>query len=103
GRRVAHRHRRARPARARGPALRETDPEDREPMNTETRRVAVVGAHRIPFARANSTYAHASNQDMLTVVLDGLADRCSLHGERLREGGGGAGAHPRRDSALNRA
>ncbi|MEA2245530.1 MAG: hypothetical protein QOH46_59, partial [Solirubrobacteraceae bacterium] len=34
-------------------------------MNASPRRVAVVGADRIPFARSNSVYAHASNQDML--------------------------------------
>jgi len=30
-----------------------------------TRRVAVVGGNRIPFARSNTVYATASNQDML--------------------------------------
>jgi acetyl-CoA C-acetyltransferase len=59
-------------------------------MNTETRRVAVVGANRIPFARSNSAYAQASNQDMLTAALDGLVDRCGLQGERLGEVAGGA-------------
>src|SRR3954467_3470293 len=71
-------------------------------MNTQTRRVAVVGANRIPFARSNSRYAHASNQDMLTVVLDGLADRCSLHGERLGEVVGGAVLKHPRDRDLTR-
>ena len=59
-------------------------------MNTETRRVAVVGANRIPFARSNSAYSHASNQDMLTAALDGLIDRFGLQGERLGEVAGGA-------------
>src|ERR671932_1083980 len=71
-------------------------------MNTETRRVAVVVANRIPFARSNSTYAHASNQDILTVVLDGLADRCALHGERLGEVVGGAVLKHPRDRDLTR-
>jgi acetyl-CoA C-acetyltransferase len=71
-------------------------------MNTETRRVAVVGANRIPFARSNSTYAHASNQDMLTATLDGLAERCSLHGERLGEVVGGAVLKHPRDRDLTR-
>ena len=35
-----------------------------------TRRVAVVGGNRIPFARSNTVYATASNQDMLTSALD---------------------------------
>jgi acetyl-CoA C-acetyltransferase len=59
-------------------------------MNTETRRVAVVGANRIPFARSDSSYAHASNQDMLTAALDGLVDRFGLQGEVLGEVAGGA-------------
>jgi acetyl-CoA C-acetyltransferase len=59
-------------------------------MNTETRKVAIVGANRIPFARSDSAYAHASNQDMLTAALDGLIDRYGLQGERLGEVAGGA-------------
>jgi len=71
-------------------------------MNTTPRRVAVVAANRIPFARANSTYAHASNQDMLTVTLDGLVERASLHGERLGEVVGGAVLKHPRDRDLTR-
>ena len=37
-----------------------------------TRKAAIVGGNRIPFARSNSAYAQASNQDMLTATLDGL-------------------------------
>jgi acetyl-CoA C-acetyltransferase len=50
----------------------------------------VVGGNRIPFARSDSTYAHASNQDMLTAALDGLIDRFRLEGETLGEVAGGA-------------
>ncbi|MEA2320611.1 MAG: acetyl-CoA C-acetyltransferase [Solirubrobacteraceae bacterium] len=71
-------------------------------MNASPRRVAVVGADRIPFARSNSVYAHASNQDMLTVVLDGLADRFALQGERLGEVVGGAVLKHPRDRDLTR-
>jgi acetyl-CoA C-acetyltransferase len=59
-------------------------------MNPKTRRVAIVGGNRIPFARSDSTYAHASNQDMLTAALDGLVDRFGLEGETLGEVVGGA-------------
>ena len=48
-----------------------------------TRRVAILGGNRIPFARADGAYAHASNQDMFTAVLDGLADRFDLKGTKL--------------------
>jgi acetyl-CoA C-acetyltransferase len=71
-------------------------------MNSQTRRVAVVGANRIPFARSNSAYAHASNQDMLTATLDGLVERCSLEGERLGEIVGGAVLKHQRDRDLTR-
>jgi acetyl-CoA C-acetyltransferase len=59
-------------------------------MNSKTRRVAIVGGNRIPFARSDGAYAHASNQDMLTAALDGLIDRFGLEGERLGEVAGGA-------------
>jgi len=38
-------------------------------MQESTRRVAVIGGNRIPFARSNTVYAHASNQDMLTAAI----------------------------------
>ena len=54
------------------------------------RRVAVLGGNRIPFARSNTAYAHASNQDMLTAALEGLVRRFELTGEVLGEVVGGA-------------
>ena len=71
-------------------------------MNSKTRRVAVVGGNRIPFARSNSVYSHASNQDMLTAALDGLIDRFDLDGERLGEVAGGAVLKHSRDRDLTR-
>jgi acetyl-CoA C-acetyltransferase len=59
-------------------------------MNSKTRRVAVLGGNRIPFARSDGSYAHATNQDMLTAALDGLIDRFGLEGETLGEVAGGA-------------
>ncbi|MDH2416541.1 acetyl-CoA C-acetyltransferase [Nocardioides sp. CER19] len=55
-----------------------------------TRRVAVLGGNRIPFARSNGAYATASNQDMFTATLDGLVARFGLEGQRLGEVAGGA-------------
>jgi hypothetical protein len=66
------------------------------------RRVAVVGGNRIPFARSNSAYAHASNQDMLTAALNGLIERCNLKGKRLGEVVGGAVMKHSRDFNLVR-
>jgi acetyl-CoA C-acetyltransferase len=71
-------------------------------MNTQTRRVAVVGGNRMPFARSNTAYSKASNQDMLTAALDGLIDRYSLDGERLGEVVGGAVLKHSRDRDLTR-
>jgi acetyl-CoA C-acetyltransferase len=71
-------------------------------MNTTTRRVAVVGGNRIPFARSNSAYAHASNQDMLIAALDGLIERYDLAGERLGEVVAGAVLKHPRDRDLTR-
>ncbi|PXA84028.1 acetyl-CoA C-acetyltransferase [Caulobacter sp. D4A] len=66
------------------------------------RRVAVIGGRRIPFARSNTAYAEASNQDMLTAALQGLADRFDLHGLRLGEVAAGAVLKHSRDIALTR-
>jgi acetyl-CoA C-acetyltransferase len=71
-------------------------------MNAKTRPVAVVGGNRIPFARSNSKYAHATNQDMLTAALDGLVDRFGLAGERLGEVAGGAVLKHSHDRDLTR-
>ena len=67
-----------------------------------TRRAAVVGGNRIPFARANGPYANASNQDMLTAALDGLVARFGLQGERLGEVAAGAVLKHSRDFNLTR-
>ncbi|HEY1854494.1 MAG TPA: acetyl-CoA C-acetyltransferase [Solirubrobacterales bacterium] len=71
-------------------------------MNAKTRPVAVVGGNRIPFARSNSKYVHATNQDMLTAALDGLIDRFGLTGERLGEVAGGAVLKHSHDRDLTR-
>ncbi|UTW09375.1 acetyl-CoA C-acetyltransferase [Pseudomonas benzenivorans] len=69
---------------------------------SQPRRVAVVGGNRIPFARANSAYATASNQEMLTSALEGLIERFNLHGERLGEVVAGAVLKHARDFNLTR-
>ena len=38
-------------------------------MITSTRRVAVLGGNRIPFARSDGAYADASNQDMFLSLI----------------------------------
>lgn len=71
-------------------------------MTAGPRSVAVIGGNRIPFARSNSRYAKASNQDMFTAALDGLVSRFGLEGERLGEVVGGAVLKHSRDFNLIR-
>ena len=71
-------------------------------MQANTRRVAVIGGNRIPFARSNTAYATASNQDMLTAAIDGLVSRYGLEGERLGEVVAGAVLKHSRDFNLTR-
>jgi acetyl-CoA C-acetyltransferase len=52
-------------------------------MQAQTRRVAVIGGNRLPFARSNTVYADASNQEMLTAAIDGLVTRFGLEGVRV--------------------
>lgn len=66
------------------------------------RRVAILGGNRIPFARSNTVYSQASNQEMFTATLQGLVDRFNLHGERLGDVVGGAVMKHARDFNLVR-
>ncbi|TMK74280.1 MAG: acetyl-CoA C-acetyltransferase [Actinobacteria bacterium] len=63
---------------------------------------AVLGGNRIPFARRDREYAHASNQDMFTAALDGLVARFGLQGERLGEVAAGGVLKRSRDFNLTR-
>jgi acetyl-CoA C-acetyltransferase len=71
-------------------------------LSPQTRDVFVLAGNRIPFARSNSHYARASNQDMLTTALDGLVERAGLAGERLGEVAAGAVLKHARDFNLTR-
>src|SRR5680860_745759 len=85
------------------PARVATHSNRKAPRLTDSpRRVAVVGGNRIPFARSDSVYSRASNQDMLTTALDGLVQRFSLGGEVLGEVAGGAVLKHSRDRDLTR-
>ena len=55
-------------------------------MNTSTRRVAVIGGNRIPFARSNTAYADASNQEMLTAAHRRPGDPVRARGRAARRG-----------------
>jgi len=59
-------------------------------VDIQTRKVAVVGYNRIPFARQNTAYASVGNKDMMTASLEGLVKKYNLQGKRLGEAAGGA-------------
>jgi acetyl-CoA C-acetyltransferase len=71
-------------------------------MQKTTRRVAVLGGNRIPFARSNTVYANASNQEMLIAAIDGLVARFGLEGEHVGEVVAGAVLKHARDFNLTR-
>src|SRR5262245_42685287 len=59
-------------------------------MQQTLERAAVIGGIRIPFCRSNTLYADLSNLDMLTEVLNGLADKYQLQRAHIDELVGGA-------------
>lgn len=67
-----------------------------------TRKVAIVGYNRIPFARHNTAYAEAGNHDLMIAALNGLIDRYKLSGQRMGEVAGGAVVKHSSDSNLIR-
>jgi acetyl-CoA C-acetyltransferase len=71
-------------------------------MTSTSRRVAIVGGMRIPFARANTVYNEATNQDMLTAAFRGLVMKYELEGEKLGEVAAGAVIKHSRDWNLAR-
>ena len=71
-------------------------------VGTSTRRVAVIGGSRIPFARSNTVYSHRSNQDMLTAAFKGVVDEFQLHGETTGDVVAGAVLKHSRDFNLTR-
>ncbi|MCY4471747.1 MAG: acetyl-CoA C-acetyltransferase [Kistimonas sp.] len=71
-------------------------------MTKKIRRVAIIGGNRLPFARSNTAYSQASNQDLLTAALRGLVARFSLEGERLGEVVAGAVIKHPKDFNLTR-
>ena len=44
------------------------------------RRVAIVAANRIPFAKSNTAYFGVDNQTMLAAAIQGLVEKNKLKG-----------------------
>jgi acetyl-CoA C-acetyltransferase len=77
-------------------------PPDQDDPMTSLRRVAIVGSIRTPFCRSNTLLADQSNLDMLTAVIQGLADAYRLNGQHIDEVIGGAVVSHSRDWNLAR-
>ncbi len=71
-------------------------------VGSAVRRVAIVGGVRIPFARAHTAYARATNQDMLTAAFTGVVERFKLQGQRLGDVAAGAVIKHSKDYNLTR-
>jgi acetyl-CoA C-acetyltransferase len=71
-------------------------------VGSTVRRVAIIGGQRIPFARAYTAYATASNQDMLTAAFRSLVARFGLQGVRLGDVAAGAVIKHSKDYNLTR-
>lgn len=54
-------------------------------MRNAQKKVAVVGGVRIPFVKSQTAYAKATNQQMMTHVLERLVERFKLQGQQLGE------------------
>src|SRR5579862_363008 len=71
-------------------------------VGSAVRRVAIIGGVRIPFARAYTAYAKASNQDMLTAALRAVVEKFKLQGQRLGDVAAGAVIKHSKDYNLTR-
>src|SRR5687767_15283118 len=71
-------------------------------MANLSRRVAILGGARVPFARANGAYMELGNQAMLTAAMKAVVDRYDLKGQQLGEVAAGAVIKHSRDWNLAR-
>jgi acetyl-CoA C-acetyltransferase len=71
-------------------------------IGTSTRRVAIIGGVRTPFARSHTAYAGTDNQELLTASLRALVERFDLQGQRLGDVIGGAVIKHSKDYNLTR-
>ncbi|MFI4868755.1 MAG: acetyl-CoA C-acetyltransferase [Steroidobacterales bacterium] len=71
-------------------------------IGSTTRRVAIIGGVRTPFARSHGAYAGTDNQELLTASLRALVERFDLQGQRLGDVIGGAVIKHAKDYNLTR-
>jgi acetyl-CoA C-acetyltransferase len=71
-------------------------------VGSTIRRVAIIGGIRTPFARSNTAYASADDQQLLTASLRGLVEHFNLQGQRLGDVVAGAVIKHPKDYNLTR-
>ncbi len=71
-------------------------------IGSSTRRAAILGGVRIPFARGYTAYDDADDQELLTASLAALIERYKLRGERLGDVIAGAVTKHPKDYNLTR-
>jgi acetyl-CoA C-acetyltransferase len=71
-------------------------------IGTTTRRVAIIGGVRTPFARSHTAYTGTDNQELLTASLRALVERFDLQGQRLGDVIAGAVIKHSKDYNLTR-
>ena len=71
-------------------------------IGSTSRRVAIIGGVRTPFARSHTAYAGTDNQELLTASLRALVERFELQGQRLGDVIGGAVIKHSKDYNLTR-
>ena len=71
-------------------------------MKSESRPVFILGSNRVPFAKSQTTYAHATRHDLMVAALSGLIKRFSLDGRLIEDVALGAVINGVRDFSLAR-
>ena len=67
-----------------------------------SKRVAIIGGVRTPFARSHTAYTGTDNQELLTASLRALIERFDLQGQRLGDVIAGAVIKHSKDYNLTR-
>jgi len=71
-------------------------------LQSQPRRVAIIGGSRVPFCRSYTKYAGQSNQDMMTACLSGLIEKYNLQDKKLGDVALGAVIKHSKDWNLSR-
>lgn len=59
-------------------------------MNTESKKVYVLGSNRIPFFKSQTIYNNLTRKELAIAALNGLVERCKLEGKLIDDSAMGA-------------